>query len=308
MKQVLIALTVLFCGVVSVSAEEILHVVKVATAPTIDGTAETLWDAAQPTVVKVARIPKEIVAVNLAKQQGKYAKNWKKTKFTEISEVELRAIRTDERIFFLARWKDDTQDIEHKPWKWQGDKKTGEYTAGNEREDRLSFMFQLKGEFRANMLDDTERVVDVWQWKAARTNPAGIIHDKTHIYSKVPLKGKYSIHYTASGKEVYISRPGDGAVSPYKSNKIDPFVYQGDKVPRYIAIVPENQDATDVKAKGVWQAGAWVVEAGRKLDTGHADTDTVFDPAKDTEMAIAVFNQVGDHFHAVSETIKLVYK
>jgi hypothetical protein len=72
--------------------------------------------------------------------------------------------------------------------------------------------------------------------------------------------------------------------------------------------VPENQDAADVKAKGVWHSGFWTVEAGRDLDTGHVDTDTVFDPAKDIEMAIAVFNQVGDHFHAVSKSIKLVYK
>ena len=309
MKQVLIILLALFFwGAASVSAQEALHVSKVANEPTLDGTVEALWDAAQPTVIKVERIPKEIVAVNLEKQQGKYAKNWKKSKFTEISEVELKAVRTDNRIFFLARWKDDSKDDQHKPWKWQGDKETGEYIAGKEREDRLSFMFQIRGEFHAIMLDDTERVVDIWQWKAARTNPAGIIHDKSHIYSKEPMKGKYSTHYTESGNEVYVSRPGDGGVSPYKSNKIDPFTYNGDMVPRYIPFVPENSDAADVKGKGVWRSGVWSVEVGRDFDTGHAGTDTVFDPAKDGEMAIAVFNQVGDHFHAVSETIKLVYK
>ena len=309
MKNLLIILlSLLFCGVTSVSAQEILSVSKVATEPTIDGITEAFWDAVPSTVVKVERIPSEIVAANLDKQQGKYAKNWKKSKFAETSEVELKAVRTDDRIFFLARWKDDSKDDQHKPWKWEGDKETGEYKAGNEREDRLAFMFHLKGEFHANMLNDNDRVVDVWQWKAARTNPAGIIHDKSHIYSKDPLKGKYSIHYTESGNEVYVSRPGDGGVSPYKSNKIDPFVYQGDMVPRYIPFIPENQDAVDVKAKGVWQSGFWTVEVGRDLDTGHADTDTVFDPAKDTEMAIAVFNHAGDHFHVVSQPIKLVYK
>jgi len=50
------------------------------------------------------------------------------------------------------------------------------------------------------------------------------------------------------------------------------------------------------------------VEAGRQLNTGHGTTDTVFDPGAETKMAIAVFNNVGDHFHAVSQTIKLVYK
>jgi hypothetical protein len=311
MKQALIILlALLFCGAVSVSAEEILIVSKVAAEPTIDGKTEALWDAAQPTTIKVEKIPEEVIAMNLAKQQGKYAKNWKKTKFTEISEVELKAVRTNDRIFFLARWKDDTKDDQHKPWKWQGDKETGEYVAGSEREDRLAFMFQLNGIFHPNVLYDNvgERSVDVWQWKAARTNPVGMIHDKSHIYSRVPLKGKYSMHYTEKGNEVYVSRPGDGGISPYKTNKIDPFVYQGDVVPRYIPFIPEKAGAADVKGKGDWQSGVWTVEAGRDLDTGFSNTDTVFNPAKDGEMAIAVFNHVGDHFHARSKTIKLVYK
>lgn len=211
-------------------------------------------------------------------------------------------------IYFLARWKDSTKDGQHKPWKWEGDKETGEYKAGKEREDRLSFMFPIKGEFHPNMLNDAERTVDVWQWKAARTNPAGIIHDKSHIYSKSPLKGTFSKHYTAAGTEVFVSRPGDGGVSPYKSNKVDPFVFQGEVVPRYIPFVPEAADASDVQAKGAWKAGVWTVESGRKLNTGHGATDTVFEAGVESKVAIAVFNSVGDHFHAVSQTIKLVYE
>ena len=82
MKQVLIIILALLLGsAASVSAQEALqtlYVSKIANEPTLDGTAEALWDAAQPTVIKVDRIPEEIVAVNLEKQQGKYAKNWKK--------------------------------------------------------------------------------------------------------------------------------------------------------------------------------------------------------------------------------------
>lgn len=307
-RTVIITLALLMSGISTAAAQEVLTVYKVSSAPAIDGTADSVWDKAQTTVVKVRRIPEDIVETNRTKQTGKYAKNWQKTKYTEISEVELRAVRTDDKIFFMARWQDGSRDDQHKPWKWQGDKETGEYVAGREREDRLAFMFPIKGQFHAIMLNDAERTVDVWQWKAARTNPAGILHDKSHRYSKSPLKGTFSKHYTAAGTEMYVSRPGDGGVSPYKSNKIDPFVYQGDMVARYIPFVPEDPDASDVKAKGAWQDGAWTVEAGRQLNTGHATTDTVFDPGAETKIAIAVFNNVGDHFHAVSQTIKLVYK
>jgi hypothetical protein len=288
-------------------AQEVLYVKKVPSAPSIDGNVDNLWNSVTPTVINVEKIPAAIIETNLEKQQGKYAKNWKKTSFTEIKEVELKAVRTDDKIFFLARWLDDTRDDQHKPWKWQGDRESGEYVTGKEREDRLSFKFPIKGTFDANMLSDKEGVADVWQWKAARTNPAGIIHDKSHIYSKTPLKGKYSSHFTASGSGIFLSRPGDGGISPYRTNKIDPFVYTEQMVPKYIPFVPDNDDAKDVSAKGVWASGKWTVEAGRNLDTGHRETDTVFDPAKDTLMAIAVFNHAGDHFHAVSQEIKVVF-
>jgi hypothetical protein len=304
---VITAIACLLLVAVPVPAQEVLHVQKISAAPSIDGKVDTIWDSVSPSIIKVEKIPDEIIEVNLQKQKGKYARNWEKTGFTEIRQIELKAVLTGNRIYFLARWQDDTRDNQHKPWVWQGDKKTGEYVAGKEREDRLVFMFPIKGTFDANMLSDKEGVVDVWQWKAARTNPVGIIHDKSHIYSKTPLKGKYSIHYTAVGSDIYISRPSDGGISPYKANKIDPFKYIGQTTPKYIPFVPENDDATDVQAKGAWQSGTWSVEAGRLLDTGHAETDTVFKPGQGTEMAIAVFNHSSDHFHAVSQVIKVVF-
>ena len=307
-KIILITLVLLVGGISSAAAQEVLTVLKVSAAPAIDGSADSIWEKAAPTVITVRKIQDKIIATNRAKQTGKYSKNWQKNKYTEISEVELRAIRTDDKIFFMARWKDSTRDDQHKPWKWQGDKETGEYIAGKEREDRLAFMFPIKGQFRANMLDGTERTTDIWQWKAARTNPVGILHDKSHIYSSSPLTGTFSKHYTADGTEMYVSRPGDGDVSPYKSNKVDPFVYQGDMVPRYLPFIPEEPDAADVSAKGKFENGVWTVETGRELNTGHTTTDTVFDPTRETTFAIAVFNNVGDHFHAVSQVIKLVYE
>ncbi len=308
MKKRMLVLTLALCiGASNVCAQEPLHVKKVTAAPGIDGTADAVWDSAPSTLVKVRPIPAAVMAVNKEKDHGKYAKNWAKPLSAQDGEVELKAVYTDDEVFFLARWKDDTKDDQHKPWKWEGDKETGEYLAGKEREDRLAFMFPLQGEFPAAMLSGHEATVDMWQWKAARTNAAGVIHDKTHSYSKTEPKGKFASHYTAEGDVIYVARPGDGGESPYKSNKVDPFTHQGETVAQYIPVVPGAADAADVKAKGLWQDGSWTVEIGRKLNTGHAESDTVFDPAKGSATSIAVFNHAGDHFHATSGKIDIVF-
>lgn len=288
-------------------AQEVLHVKRVSAPPTVDGQMESVWDSAPSTVVNVTRIPEAVVAINREEQRGKYAKNWQKSKYTQVSEVELKAVYTEDEIFFLARWKDTTRDDQHKPWKWEGDKKTGEYVSGKEREDRIAFRFPINGTFTASMLDPVDAVVDVWQWKAARTNPLGIAHDKSHRYSRTEPKGTFSTHYAPDGSETYVSRPGDGGVSPYETNRIDLFTHQGGSVPHYLPKMPTDEDASDVKAKGIWKSEMWTVEIGRRLDTGHGETDTVFDPARETAMTVAVFDHVGDHFHAVSDVIRVVF-
>lgn len=282
-----------------------LQVAKVTTQPTVDGNDEDVWNQATPLIIDVDRIPEDFITINKEMQKGKYAKNWTKTKHTTIKQVQMRALYTDEEIYFQARWKDETKDDQHKPWVWN--KTNEEYTNGEEREDRLAFQFPISGTFTSSMLSGAESVMDVWQWKAARTNPGNYIHDKSHTYSKTELKGKFSTHYTGGGEKVYIVRESDGGEAPYKSNKIDPFTYQGDMVANYIPVELDNADGKDVKAKGNWADGYWTVEISRKLNTGNTTTDTVFDPAKDSMMNIAVFDRVGDHFHATSDTVAIVF-
>jgi len=297
------------CCVLTVPAwAETLEIVKTSIIPTIDGVDEAAWAAAPELSVAVSQIPEKIIAVNKEKQTGKYASNWSKEKPNNTHEVKLKALYSDDMIYFQAKWADSSMGDLQKPFKWEGDKADGEYIDGKEREDRLAMQFPISGEFNSNMLAEVDSVIDMWQWKAARTNAAGILHDKHHVRSVTPLTGQFSTHYSADGKEVYLSRKNDGGVSPYKSNKIDPFIYQGDVVAQYIPFVPEVADAADVQAKGVWTDGVWTLEIARKLDTGNHESDTVFDPAKPSQMAVAVFDSAGDHFHAVSNEIKIIFK
>jgi len=307
-KTAALSLAILFLLVsaATVFAGEVLTVKKIAAAPGVDGVPDALWAGIPATVIKVERVPEGLVNVNKDKQKGKYAGQWAKTGYTTVAEVELKAAYTADSIFFLAKWKDATKDDKHKPFVWTGTKEAGEYKDGPQSEDRLAFEFPIKGEFDACMLTPMEATTDVWQWKAARTNPIGLIQDKWHLYSKSEPKGKFSTHYAGDGSMVYIVRPDDGNVAPYTENKVDPFVYQGDEVPKYVPTKPADADASDVAAKGVWADGFWTVEIGRKLDTGHPETDTVF--GKDSQFRIAVFDHAGDHFHAGSQMVKMVYE
>mgnify|MGYP002640585990 CR=1 FL=1 len=307
LKKVLTAIAIISLFT-SPALSETLEVIKATTAPTIDGVDEGAWATAPVLAVAVSQIPDKIVDVNKEKQTGKYAQNWTKTKPNDTHEVKLKAMYSGDMIYFQAQWADSTMDDQHKPFKWEGDKADGEYVNGKEREDRLALQFPISGDFNSNMLAEASSVIDMWQWKAARTNAAGVIHDKHHLRSTSPLSGKFSTHYSAGGKEVYLARKNDGGESPYKSNKIDPFVYQGDVIAQYIPYVPAAADAADVQAKGAWKDGIWTVEIARKLDTGNHETDTIFDPAKPTQMAIAVFDKAGDHFHAISNEIDVLFK
>ncbi|MEW6739242.1 MAG: ethylbenzene dehydrogenase-related protein [Nitrospirota bacterium] len=305
-----INLFVVFMSIILLTAptfgEEVLIAKKVSTAPAIDGKMDPVWETAKSTVIKVSRVPDAIVAKNKEMQKGKYAKNWEKSEWSNVSEAEMKAVYTDTDVFFFVKWKDSTKNDTMKIYHWDKEKK--EYIEGKEKEDRFTIQFPISGDWNSCMLGGSNYVTDIWFWKAARTNPVGIAHDKYHIYSLTEIKGKYAIHYSVDGKTLYIARPNDGNVEPYKEKKIDPFTHQGDDVPRYEPFIPDNPDAADIKAKGVWENGMWTLEMGRKLDTGNKDSDAVIDPSKGTYFTIAVHDNNADHFHNTSGTVKLVFE
>ncbi len=299
---------ILCTGTVATAGPAAVTVVKTADAPAIDGVADPAWSSAPKTMVVVQPIPAALVQSNKAHQKSKYARTWAKDGNTKVTEVSLQAMRTETHIYFLASWADESKDDQHKPWKWEGGEKDGSYIKGPEREDRLAMSFPISGEFSNNKLSHVDMVQDMWHWKAARTNPAGLAHDKRHVVSTTEPTGKFSTHYDANGNKVYVARPSDPGGSPYSSNKIDPFVFQGASLPQYLLAMPEGEDARDISAKGEWKDGRWTLEFARKLDTGHAKSDTVFDPASGSKMALAVFDHSGDHFHAVSDVIDVGFE
>jgi len=201
-------------------------------------------------------------------------------------------------VFLLVSWKDPTEDTQHKPFVW--DKTQGKYVAGPQREDRLALQFAMTGQYTANWFSGNSFTADMWHWKAARSNPSGLAHDKMTIVSTTPMKKAFETK-AENGKTIYIRRPGDTGDKLYKTVRYTK--HQGDMVPKYVLAPNPKGSVTDVKARGVWNNGVWTVELSRKLNTGNKD-DVVFRKGKTVLGGIAVFNQSGDDKHDVSDTLQ----
>jgi hypothetical protein len=214
--------------------------------------------------------------------------------------VTIKACRTDDEIFFLVSWPDETASTAHKPWKWSQDK--GHYVEGTEVEDSLLLAFRLEGEFDPNMLAGIESSWDAWHWKAARTNPAGYAQDRRHLYLLRKPDFKAAKYTGANGKDVWIARPEDeGKSTTAKAPK--PAEKKDDVVPQHVAQAPDGS-AADIRAKGAHKDGVWSVELARKLRTGHKD-DTALEPGGTCPMAVAVLD-ASEEEHSVSGKFELV--
>ena len=263
--------------VVGVEAKDLggqLTAKAAAAAPTLDGKADD-WKDVAPIKVKV--VP----------ARDKDAKN-----YTGTIEVDLRAVTHGENIYFLAEWPDKTKDAEHKTLQW--DKEKDGYVETKVREDRFVLRFDMGGDFEVCMLSGTAYKVDVWHWKAYRSQTVGVAHDKSHTFStkEIPLAKK---HKSLSGKDVWVARPSDAGDSLYKSQR--PIDNIGDRVPRYLPNKAAKGSVVDVKSAAVWADGKWTLELCRKLDTGN-DDDVKFEKGKTYRSGLAAFDHTGDDHHS----------
>jgi Ethylbenzene dehydrogenase len=197
--------------------------------------------------------------------------------------VELKAALRGERIYVLAVWDDPTENNLHKPYVWNEELQAYEKT--EVMEDRLAISFAMRGNFSADKLDGSEFETDVWHWKASRSNPAGLAHDKYWKVSRTPFEGSRAFE-SPNGGMVHLARPSDAGDWLYKHVRY--FLRQ---------------------AGGVWREGRWYLELSRALSTGHED-DTVIPASGSIEMALAAFdgvshNVVDGGMHSVSAKLRL---
>lgn len=271
---------------VTIDAAEVGKIIsaRVATAPTVDGRADDdVWRQAQPLEIVVKRV----LPPNLGAS----------------THVRLRSVHTVTHVYFLADWDDETKDdAAHKPWAWNATKNA--YEEGVDREDMFTLAFEHTGRFTADMLSGEEGVWDIWQWKATRTNPQGFAMDRTHRYARERPSWKANRHTARDGRDIWIARPEDaGETVEIKRPALTG--YQGALVPQYLLGTPSGS-AADVRAKGTWAGGRWILEFERALNTGHSD-DTPFDPRRSYKMAVAAHDHTGDMDKA-SGIIELIFR
>jgi len=246
------------------------------------------------------------VAANAFTLDGK-TDDWKGIKGTTValkgdggvSSVMIKFAVHGDMIYVLAEWADSTQDVLHKPYKWDAGSQS--YKKTKDMEDRFAITLKMSGNFSASKIDGSVFTADVWHWKASRSNPMGLAHDKHWIVSDKPVK-KAKKFTTPDGKTVYVRRKSDKGSRLYKPTRYD--VKQKDVMPRYKLNMSPTGSIADVKAKGVWRDGRWYLEMARKLNTGNAD-DAVISAKGSIEIAIAAFNAVDGRKHSTSEKLIL---
>ena len=276
-----IKLTVyLFIVLLFVSPQLFASTVKVnelKAAPTIDGDG-TDW----------SDITASSITLTNNKPNGK----------SDVKSIAVKAGVYGDEVFFYLAWKDNSKNDQHKPFKWNSEK--NKYDKTSLLEDRLAMQFVMKGDYDVNWLSGKIFTADMWHWKAARSNPAGLMHDKRTILSLTDTKKAFKA-IAKTGTTIYIKRPSDAGGPLYKTTRYRK--KEQDIMPKYIINEKVSGSIADIKAKGVWKNGEWHLEIKRKLSTGNPD-DVTFEKGKAYLGGIAVFNQTGDDDHNLSDIIE----
>lgn len=202
-------------------------------------------------------------------------------------DVTLKAVYTDNEIFFLVTFPDPNESRIHKAWIW--DENQMMYLIGPDRED--GFVFKWNMELKPKDLSvyaDVPYVADLWFWKACRTDPAGFADDKIQRLSSSKLSKSIKLP-GKSGKMLYLQRLGDEGTPAYKNTLY--IEYNGDTLSNFQNQPPKGSRA-DIRAKGSWSNGKWTIEFGRKLNTGHED-DIQFFPGKIYQFGISRYEIAG---------------
>lgn len=218
----------------------------------------------------------------------------------ETRHVDVQASYDNENIYFLLRWPDSEASETHKPWLWSQPQQR--YLSGTIYEDRLAMQFAISGNFNADWTRAKEFTADMWHWKASRSNPLGLVHDKFTQVSRKELKLSNVIP-AADGGKVYVLRKNDEGTPLYTTRRYRR--HQADIMPKYYLNSEPSGSIADIQAKGIWQDGHWTLELKRKLNTGHKD-DVRFRAGQSVNGAIAIYDASANHDHVVSDTLKFM--
>jgi hypothetical protein len=226
---VLVGLALGSHGTFGDSAQEanLLTAVKVEKGPVLDSKIDAVWKRAKEIKITVAG------GANLPNGN---------------TEVSLKALYTDNDVFFLAQWRDKTRSYQRAPWKREAD---GSWTklrdpddkggdSNKYYEDKLAVLWNINlagfeaagclvachaGEpgkaYGNKYAANAGELGDIWHWKSVRTGPVGQIDDQyldstRYDKDKSPEAGRKSDPKSGGG---YVDNVADDKKGPKFSAK-----------------------------------------------------------------------------------------
>jgi len=237
------------------------------------------------------------------------------------TDVEIRTLYDDEHIYFLFSWYDPSKDLARFTWEkgkggeWkQLSNKDSTLHENTYYEDKFAIYWNVneKGFIKKGcdkschmvedgaiegVLDDSagrhftlhdDEYLDEWHWKAARTNPIGMMDDgfvdnerqtakKWGRKMDSPTAGGYYNNTNDSPFPAWMNKLGisEAPYWVYDDNKVA-FIdthKPGDRVGG-IVISKFEKSRGDVTAKGLWKDNYWTLEIKRKRKTDHENSKT----------------------------------
>jgi Ethylbenzene dehydrogenase len=302
---------------------------KVASAPALDGSLDTVWSGARPLVVKA--------------MGGKNLPGGS-------TEISLRSVVVGDAIYFHVQYKDPTLSVRREPWQKQADGtwkqlKDPDDKGGDNNtyyEDKLALIWNISSpafEQRGCMaachtgegkpygnkyLPNPNERADMWHLKGVRTGPVGQVDDQyldgtRYDKDKAPEAGRKSDPKTGGGYANNVSDDKKGPKFALKGNKpappywildaekepFDDSKYKaGDEVPG-IVVAPFTGDRGDIRAKVTWKDGVYTIVMWRALVT-NSEYDVQFNEKKEYAFGVAVFDNAQVRHAFVPGVLKLV--
>ncbi len=261
------------------------------------------------------------------------AGEWASTPLVTARGVTLNAMADGDYLYIAASWADATEDASHARYNFNGTawSRTGD-------EDRIAFVFDmgLTGSDGANcqafchfpIMRTNGGMVDVWQWRASRSNPMGIADD-THwnVSGQFHDDGVTAVLLNAqdevTGLPGFMASVDPGAIANFLVENadvlaaFDPYGVQAgkkveeavafnagatfavnDKIPGNVLRIPSGS-AADVMAAGAYDNGIWTVEFKRPYAGGAQDFTVV--PGASVQFTHELFDNQGSN-HALDAT------
>ncbi len=261
------------------------------------------------------------------------AGEWASSPLVTARGVTLNAMADGDYLYVAASWADATENAAYSPLTFNG---TGWSRNGDE--DRIAFVFDMgqTGSDGANcqafchfpIMSTNGGTVDVWQWRASRSNPMGIADD-THwnptgqIHDDGVTAVLLNAQDDVTGLPGFMASVDPGAIANFLVENadalaaFDPYGVQADKkveeavafnagatfavndkIPGTVLRVPSGSVA-DVNAAGAYAGGVWTVEFKRPYAGGAQDFTVV--PGTSVQFVHELFDNQGSN-HALDAT------